>query len=178
MDWDKASVDLSKKLDPSHVKPAKQFGPKGDYLEGFEAKIHFEPNSGCWLWAGADNGVGYGKYRGKYAHRVAYEAARGAIPEGMFLDHLCRVRCCVNPDHLEPVTNVENIRRGMAGHHMKNGGAQVGEQHPGHRITASEVIDLRKQYAEGASQYALARLFGISQPTVSQIVRRKTWEHV
>lgn len=146
-------------------------------------KVHFEPNSGCWLWVGADNGAGYGTMTSghstrAYAHRVSYELARGPIPDGMHLDHLCRIRCCVNPDHLEPVTNAENARRGLAGHHMKNGGAKVGELHPGHRITASEVIDLRIQYESGTPQHTLARIFGISQPTVSQIVRRKTWEHI
>ncbi len=71
----------------------------------------------CWIWAGTIDAVtGYGRglnshrqYRG--AHRVSYEKFRGPIPEGLTLDHLCRVKSCVNPDHLEPVTNAENIRR-------------------------------------------------------------------
>lgn len=75
-----------------------------------------EPNSGCWLWIGGDNGVGYGKFwNGKkpiYAHRFSYEMHRGLIPAGLQLDHLCRVPCCVNPDHLEAVTASENILRG------------------------------------------------------------------
>jgi hypothetical protein len=49
------------------------------------------------------------------AHRVAYELFKGPIPAGMDLDHLCRVRCCCNPDHLEPVTRKENLRRGLNG---------------------------------------------------------------
>lgn len=76
-----------------------------------------EPNTGCWLWTGglfggtgyANIGVG-GKSRG--AHRVLYELHRGPIPTGMQLDHLCRQRSCVNPAHLEVVTNRENGRRG------------------------------------------------------------------
>jgi len=48
------------------------------------------------------------------AHRAVYESERGPIPEGMTLDHLCRNRGCVNPDHLEPVTNRENILRGVS----------------------------------------------------------------
>lgn len=59
------------------------------------------------------NGSGYFKLPDKrYAHRVAYEAIKGPIPEGLVIDHLCRVRWCCNPEHLEAVTNEENILRG------------------------------------------------------------------
>lgn len=76
------------------------------------------PN-GCWLWQGALNAAGYGAV-GKdnkvlRVHRVTYELLVGPIPEGMQLDHLCRVRACCNPQHLEPVTNKENWLRGQ--HH-------------------------------------------------------------
>lgn len=66
----------------------------------------------CWLWGGRIGNHGYGFARGgKLSHRVIYEAVVGTIPEGLELDHLCRVTRCVNPDHLEPVTHTENIRR-------------------------------------------------------------------
>ena len=72
-----------------------------------------EPNSGCWLWTGVTDSWGYGRAgRAGMAHRVFYERIVGAIPKGLTLDHKCRVRCCVNPDHLEPVTLRENLRRG------------------------------------------------------------------
>lgn len=73
--------------------------------------------SGCWLWTGkTTNGygiVGIGGRNGRLmrAHRVAYESMVGPIPKGLDLDHLCRVRNCVNPAHLEPVTRLENLRR-------------------------------------------------------------------
>lgn len=71
-----------------------------------------EPNTGCWLWVGAHDNGGYGIFRNQKAHRFSYTLHRGEIPEGLVLDHLCRVRCCVNPNHLEAVTAKENIRRG------------------------------------------------------------------
>jgi hypothetical protein len=75
-----------------------------------------EPNTGCWLWIGACTKEGYGRFysRGSMqpAHRISYEMFVGSIPAGLHLDHLCRVHCCVNPDHLEPVTCRENLMRG------------------------------------------------------------------
>lgn len=80
-----------------------------------------DASASCWLWKASINGGGYGQFRldGKLrkAHRVAWEMLVGPIPEGRHLDHLCRVRNCVNPDHLEPVTQAENIRRGNVGKH-------------------------------------------------------------
>ena len=72
----------------------------------------------CWLWIGAhkDKRGGYGNFWGGdttvYAHRWVYEYFRGPIPKGLQIDHLCRIRTCVNPLHLEIVTQRENIRRG------------------------------------------------------------------
>jgi hypothetical protein len=81
-----------------------------------EAHSTPEPNTGCVLWFGGGAPNGYGhigiKKKTRLAHRVSYELARGPIPHGLQLDHLCRVRCCINPDHLEPVTPRENVRRG------------------------------------------------------------------
>ena len=72
-------------------------------------------DSGCWVWQRAKTTAGYGTltFGGKtrYAHRVFYEAYVGDIPQGLVLDHLCRNPGCCNPDHLEPVTFAENMRR-------------------------------------------------------------------
>lgn len=74
-----------------------------------------EESPGCWLWQKPLDG-GYGRIwvngRHHLAHRYVYELLVGPIPDGLHLDHLCRVTNCVNPDHLEPVTCAENIRRG------------------------------------------------------------------
>lgn len=89
--------------------PRKHVSPE----ERFWAKV--DKTDTCWLWTACKNGDGYGQFalagmRG--AHRVSYEWAKGAIPEGLEIDHLCRIRHCVNPEHLEAVTHRENTLRG------------------------------------------------------------------
>jgi|ERR1017187_5039407 hypothetical protein len=88
-----------------------------DPMERLLQLVSPEPNSGCWLWLGDVKWNGYARItingRRTVAHRVSYELHGGVIPEGLELDHTCRVRCCVNPRHLEPVTHAENLRRGI-----------------------------------------------------------------
>jgi hypothetical protein len=95
--------------------------------EGFWSRV--TKTESCWLWTGMANANGYGMCnrapthgRLAAAHRVAYELLVGPIPDGLELDHLCRVRNCVNPTHLEPVTGAENRRRaGLAKTHCPQG---------------------------------------------------------
>ena len=70
-----------------------------------------EPNTGCWLWLGSVSQDGYSQV-GKppwSGHRIAFEVKHGPVPEGMEVDHICRVRCCVNPDHMQPLTHYDNL---------------------------------------------------------------------
>ena len=89
----------------------------GDPRLALRIADHARPadNGGCWLWGLALTPKGYGRIkirnRNVRAHRVSYEAFCGPIPSGMVIDHSCRVRHCVNPAHLEPVTDAENLRR-------------------------------------------------------------------
>lgn len=89
-----------------------------DLPKRIQDKIMPEPTSGCWLWIRGKNSHGYGivcwKSKTQSAHRFVYTFLKGEIPKGLELDHLCRVRHCVNPAHLEPVTGIVNILRSNA----------------------------------------------------------------
>src|SRR4051812_22635773 len=79
----------------------------------------------CWIWTKSKtwNGYGLAAFEGKTttAHRVLYQLIKGPIPAGLDLDHKCRNRLCVNPDHLEPVTRRENLHRGFFARGCVNG---------------------------------------------------------
>jgi hypothetical protein len=95
-----------------------EYLPRPSAEERFLAKVQRDA-SGCWVWAGALTVAGYGRFNaggrggGMFAHRWSYGHFRGSIPDGLTLDHLCRNPPCVNPDHLEPVTQGENNRRSV-----------------------------------------------------------------
>jgi hypothetical protein len=85
-------------------------------LERFIANISIQDTpTACWIWTGSKTPLGYGKLsvnrRNTYAHRLAWEYLRGPIPDGLVIDHLCRNPSCVNPAHLEPVTQQVNTQR-------------------------------------------------------------------
>jgi hypothetical protein len=90
-------------------------------IERFFAKVKKGAGDECWLWTASLDGKGYGQFwTGLFgscsrAHRVSYVFARGPIPEGMSLHHLCEVKHCVNPDHLQVCTHQENMTTGKWG---------------------------------------------------------------
>lgn len=124
-----------------------------------------EDPDGCWNWTAADDGNGYGLFgvnsRHVRAHRYAYELIRGDIPPGLVLDHLCRNPSCVNPWHLEPVPQVENIRRGEVA-----------------RLTMEDAREIRRQYTRSpliSVRDDLASEFGVTPGYVLEIVNGRAW---
>ena len=96
--------------------------PQSDnHLRERIARTTHQDGNGCWIWDRRLDRDGYGRigiaHRPYAAHRVSYVVFRAPIPDGMQVDHLCRVRACCNPEHLELVTTQENTRRGALARH-------------------------------------------------------------
>lgn len=79
-------------------------------------------SKGCWIWRGSKHDKGYARvyFKGKMysGHRFMYELFRGNVPNGLEMDHSCKVTSCINPYHVEPVTHLENVRRGNANYNI------------------------------------------------------------
>lgn len=107
----------------------------------------------CWHWLRHTTTEGYARLTVDgvrlAGHRIYYERAKGPIPDGFELDHLCRNRACVNPDHLQPVTHAENIRRSPRG-----------------KVTSAQLVEI--QGADGTDA-AVAERFGLSRSYVNRI---------
>lgn len=155
-------------------------------LATLENRIERVPESGCWIWTGALNDYGYatvnrgGKKSG--VHRMIYEAINGPIG-GLVVDHLCRVRCCLNPAHMEAVTVAENNLRGISPFanyakrtHCKNGHALVDgfRMANGRRYRGCPTCEQEKHRRQDAKKTAERRLLtGIAYAPALPRVQRE-----
>lgn len=156
----------------------------------FESKFTPEPNSGCWLWYGSLRSDGYGQFRAgnklRKAHRVAYEAYRGPIPDGLHVLHRCDVRACVSPFHLFLGTNADNMADRNAKGRQAKGDASGSRTHPESRprgekqrqakLTDANVLAIRA--AIGKTQRQIASAHGVSKTLIGQVRRREIWSHI
>lgn len=134
-----------------------------------------EPNSGCWLWLGNINYLGYGMVRDgrmRSAHRASFEVFRGPIPDGMDILHRCDVRCCINPDHLWLGSHRDNMRD------MRTKGrnrAYSGSLHPLAKLTEDIVLKARES---GILPIEFAEQNGISKSAAARALAGITWRHI
>jgi len=138
----------------------------------------------CWKWRGAKKPSGYGNVRinGKYllAHRVAFQLAVGEIPSGFIVCHICDEPGCCNPNHLMLGTVKSNAADMVLKNRQKKPEyAAKGETNGNSKLTEKEVKEIRKLYEFGVlNQYELAKNYGVTQPAIGCIVRKKTWRHI
>lgn len=131
---------------------------------------------GCWLWRGGTISHGYGwlRIQGRvhYAHRVAYQLWKGAIPEGQNVCHSCDTPACCNPRHLFLGTQAENLAD-MA----TKGRSTAGARNPGAKLTEAQVADIRRRYKPGVvTQRELAEEHGVRPGAVSRVISGARWK--
>lgn len=121
-------------------------------------------DNGCWVWQGVASAGGYAQLRinggVEYVHRWSYRQHKGEIPAGMEVDHLCRNRLCMNPDHLEAVMPVTNVRRSRAT-----------------KLTPEQVREIRA-LSDTLSNREIAARFGVHRITIHDIIQGRSWRDV
>lgn len=151
-------------------------------LTRFEQAVDRSPGAdACHLWTAGLDDYGYGSLRGEganppllRAHRLAWEIAHGAIPDGIFVCHRCDVRACVNPAHLFLGDHEDNTLD-----MVQKGRTAQGERVSSARLTAEAVIAMRELHAAtGATFRQIAQRFNVSQTTARNAILRVTWDHV
>lgn len=140
------------------------------------------PNGDCWIWTGRKDKKGYGlstygtseeRKHPLQAHRVIYTILVGPIPEGLVVMHSCDNRICVNPAHLTPGTQLENIQD----RHSKGRNA-VGSKYPSSTLTEVQVEEIKLKRLAGYDFIALAREYSVNMFTIEGIFRKGHWKHV
>lgn len=148
-----------------------------EYLESRFWK-YVRKTENCFIWTGGRN-PRYGKFsvshREVYAHRFAYELAKGPIPNGMDVCHCCDNPICVRADHLFLGTRRENMRDAKS---KNRTGAPRGASSPNAKLTESQVREILRLRADGWSRRALSVEYELSPNTISSIIYRKRWRHV
>lgn len=140
-------------------------------IEAVALRVVGDPATHCWNWTGKVINTGYGQFsfQGEswLAHRAAFEAWNGPIPEGMSILHRCDNRRCCNPGHLFAGTQDDNISDCVA-----KGRHHHGERHNFAKLTAVQVREIR---AASGKQVDIARDYGVSQSAVSYIKTNRNW---
>ena len=148
-----------------------------DIRQRLEDKSVRLPWSGCVIWMGDCYPTEYGRIsylgRNHTTHRLAWQLAKGPIPNGLFLLHHCDVRQCMNLEHLFLGTQADN----MADMQSKGRGAK-GEINGNSRLTIGQAKEIRHRTIKGESQRKLAREFNVGKSTVARVINGRTWTHI
>jgi HNH endonuclease len=139
-----------------------------------------DPETGCLVWQRYIGTHGYGVLQitggQKLAHRLAWETSNGPIPDGLYVCHRCDRRACINVDHMFLGTPTDNARDMIRKGRNASLVPRSGEDHPGSKLSEEDVRKIRLLYEAGfASQPWLSAHMGVSQVTISRIVRQKIW---
>ena len=151
-------------------------------LARFMAKV--DRTGDCWLWTASKNRNGYGQFHNRRRngsrtmsepHRLSYQHHHGEIPVDCVVRHKCLNKHCVNPDHLETGTKVDNHND-----RVRDGTELIGENHPSSKLTADQVIQIRVLAEIGADRRhkTLADMFGVDRRTITQVINRTRWKHI
>lgn len=153
--------------------------------ERFWSQVDRSTPGSCWEWPSADNGDngdGYGRYWDSetespmLAHRQAWILARGPILTGATVAHICDNRRCVNPDHLFIGTLGEFFRQHPE--RKPTYAKRVGVENPAAKLDTEQVREIRQRHADGETFKQLAAAYGVTNVSIRNLVRRKTWAHV
>lgn|SRR3954467_3819308 len=150
-----------------------------ELMNRFNEKWRKDDLSDCHIWTGARLPKGYGqiklpKMRKQiYAHRLSYLIHKGEIPKRIQVCHSCDNPTCVNPEHLFLGTAKDNQQDMKA-----KGRSLYGERNGASKLTERDVAEIRAMYAAGTRQIKIALAYGITQFSVSRIVRRQRWNHI
>jgi len=160
----KTSINIRDNAKRKEVKDEPQRFIKGHVFKN-NGPDYVVAENGCWIWqkAIADTGYGTTTVDGKtvIAHIKYYEDKYGKTPPGLELDHLCRTRACVNPDHFEPVTHQVNVQRGQVT-----------------KLTPDDIRAIKKHRSEAKTMRAIASIFDINSGTVCRILQGERWGNI
>lgn len=166
--------------EPHYRRTRTYYRPKRPLAEALPARAatfweRVVKTDGCWLWSGrrSRRGAGYGRFvvgnQTYDAHRLAWILTHGPVASGLEVCHHCDNPACVRPDHLFLGTHLEN---------MLDREAKGRTVTPSRKLTAADVVAIRRRLAGGEAKKSVARDFGIGDATVGRIARRETWKKV
>ncbi len=154
-------------------------------VDRFWSRVDKAGPDACWLWTGAKDKLGYGRFHigtarsaNMLTHRIAYGLTYGEQPEAVC--HHCDNPSCCNPRHLFGGTRADNNADMVAKGRGRQGSNPVrGEKHGSAKLTDADVMAIRASYAAGkGTQYSIATQFNVCQRTINKVVNHTGWSHV